>query len=196
MAENKDTSRKYRRVNPDDYYNYEDQFIEQGGSGGKGGDQQGPKTLQTKKQQQRRAALDQRLDELVDALLLVLDGLPEFETEDQEDQFLTEYVAWVEANLPSMKPLDPSQVEVSFSKSGGPGGQNVNKRETKVALLHTPTQIKVVSDQTRSQVENRKLAENLLQQRLADHLRDWKMYLGSSRMIDLEMVKELLESDF
>ena len=127
---------------------------------------------------------------------MVLDGIPEFETEDQEDQFLSQYVAWVEANLPSMKPVDPSQIEVRFSKSGGPGGQNVNKRETKVAVLHTPTQIKVVSDQTRSQVENRKLAENLLQQRLADHLRDWKMYLGAGRAIDLEMVKELLESDY
>jgi hypothetical protein len=195
MAENKDSPRRYRRVNPDDYHNYEEQFLEQGGGGGKGGDQQGPKTLQSKKKQQRRAALDQRLEELADALLLVLDGFPEFETEDQQDQFLNQYINWIKSNLTGMKPVDPSQIEVSFSKSGGPGGQNVNKRETRVAVLHNPTRIKVVNDQTRSQSDNRKLAEDLLQQRLEDHLRDWKMYLGSGQQVDLELVKELLESE-
>jgi hypothetical protein len=197
MASKKTPSRKFRSVNPEDYYNYEEQFLEnEGGSGGgKSGEQQGPKTLQSMKQQQRRAALDHRLEELADALLLVFDGFPDFETEDQEAQFLDQYIAWVESNLTGMEPLEPAQIEVSFSKAGGPGGQNVNKRETKVFLLHKPTQIRVVNDQTRSQSENRKLAEKLLLQRLEDHLRDWKLYLGSGQRIDIELVNELLERD-
>ena len=197
MASKKTSSRKYRSVNPEDYYNYEEQFLEkEGGSGGgKSGDQQGPKTVQSMKRQQRRAALDQRMEELADALVLVFDGFPDFETEDQEAQFLDQYIDWVEANLTRMEPLEPTQLEVSFSKAGGPGGQNVNKRETKVFLLDKPTQIRVVSDQTRSQCENRKLAEKLLLQRLEDHLRDWRMYLGSGQRIDIELVNELLERD-
>jgi len=198
MTENKESSRKYRRVDPDDYYHYQEEFLENGGGGGggKSGDQQGPKTLQSKKKQQRRAALDQRLEELADALLLVMDGFPDFETEDQKEQFLRQYVDWIEANLSSMKSVEPSQIEVSFSKSGGPGGQNVNKRETKVFVFHRPTQIRVANEQTRSQSDNRKLAEATLQQRLEDHLRDWKMYLGSGQKIDVPLVKELLESEF
>jgi hypothetical protein len=196
MAENRNSSGKYRRVNPDDYYNYDEQFQERGGGGGgKGADLQGPKTLETKKKQQRRVVQDQRLEELVDALLFVLDGFPEFETETQEEQFLVQYLSWVESNLASIKPLDPAQTEVSFSKSGGPGGQNVNKRETKVSVLHKPTRIKVINDQTRSQSNNRQLAEELLQQRLEDHLRDWKMYLGSAQLIGIELIQELLERE-
>ena len=196
MDGNRKSSGKYRMVNPEDYISFEDQFQERGGGGGgKGRDQQGPKTLETKKKQQRRAVLDQRLEELADALLFVIDGFPAFESEYQEEQFLLQYLAWIESNLASIKPLDPSQVEVSFSKSGGPGGQNVNKRETKVSVLHKPTGIKVVSDQTRSQANNRQLAEELLQQHLADHLRDWKMYLGSGHQIDIDLVRELLKRD-
>ncbi len=193
MAAKKSSSNKFRSVNPEDYYNYEEQFLEESGGGGSGktGDQQGPKTLQSMKRQQRRSALDQRLEELADALLLVFDGFPDFENEDQEDQFLNQYIDWVGINLAAMEPLDPSQIEVRFSKSGGPGGQNVNKRETKVFLLHKPTQIRVVNDQTRSQSENRQLAEELLQQRLEDHLRDWKMYLGPNRQFEPSLVREL-----
>lgn len=197
MAQNKKESGKYRRVNPEDYYKYEEQFLEKGGggSGGKSGDRQGPKTLQTKKKQQRRASIDQRMDELQDAILGVLDGFPEFETDVQEEEFLAGYVSWVEANLSRLEPLEPSQLEIGFSKSGGPGGQNVNKRETKVSLLHKPTGIRVVNDQTRSQMDNRQLAESTLRSRLEDHLRDWRMYLGSSQRIDLALVLELLKRE-
>jgi len=197
MAAKKTSSNKYRSVNPEDYYNFEEQFLEKGGGGGggKSGDQQGPKTLQSLKRQQRRAALDQRLEELADALLLVIDGFPDFETREQEEQFLNQYVAWVDVNLARMEPPDSSQIEVNFSKSGGPGGQNVNKRETKVFLLHKPTQIRVVNDQTRSQVDNRQLAEEQLLQRLEDHLRDWKMYLGPNQQFEAALVKELYNSN-
>lgn len=197
MAAKKGVPGKYRRVNPEDYYKVEEQFLEKGAGGGgaKGGPGKGSKTLQDLKRQQRAGSILQRREELEDALIAVLDGFPEFESADKETQFLGEYVTWVGANLSRLGPLDPAQIEISFSKSGGPGGQNVNKRETKVALRHKPTYIRVINDQTRSQSENRILAEEQLHKHLGDHLLDWKMYLGPGEEIDLKLVKELLERD-
>ena len=197
MAGKKPSGKKFSNIDPDDYYNFEDRYLEKGGggSGSKGADKKGPKTFNVMKRQQHRAARDQRLEELEDTLCLVLDGFPEFENQDQQEKFVSQYVDWVDANLTRLAPLDPAQVEISFSKSGGPGGQNVNKRETKVSLLHKPTQIRVINDQTRSQMENRTLAEEQLLQRLGDHIRDWKLYLGPGQRIDLQLVQELLERD-
>jgi peptide chain release factor len=54
--------------------------------------------------------------------------------------------------------LRPQDFDEVFARSGGPGGQNVNKVSTAVTLVHRPTGMSVTVQETRSQFRNRQLA--------------------------------------
>ncbi len=65
--------------------------------------------------------------------------------------------------------IDPADLKVEFARSSGPGGQNVNKRETAVRLLHTPTVISVHAESGRTQEQNREEAFEILKGKLFLH---------------------------
>lgn len=67
---------------------------------------------------------------------------------------------------PSEVELKEEDLDIGFARSSGPGGQNVNKRETAVRVTHKPTGLSVHVSSERSQEQNRKKALELLRSRL------------------------------
>lgn len=58
--------------------------------------------------------------------------------------------------------INPDEIRVELSRSSGPGGQNVNKRETAVRIVHIPTNLSAQSDNERSQAQNKEKAMQIL----------------------------------
>ncbi len=62
--------------------------------------------------------------------------------------------------------IKDSDLKIDFTRSGGPGGQNVNKRETAVRIVHVPTKLSVHIDSERNQAQNKEKALEILKAKL------------------------------
>jgi len=89
-----------------------------------------------------------------------------------------------------MVKIPESDLKVEFAKAGGPGGQNVNKRETAVRVVHIPTGLSVHATGERSQVQNREKAMEILKAKLfkkaEQEKRDLKESMQISKTTDIE----------
>ena len=72
----------------------------------------------------------------------------------------------LEKALPPRRKITEDEIEESFLKGSGPGGQKINKTSSAVQLKHLPTGIVVKSQETRSRQQNRKLARQVLSEKL------------------------------
>ena len=78
--------------------------------------------------------------------------------------------------------INPNDLEVSFFRSSGPGGQNVNKVETAVRILHKPTGVIVSSQAGREQNKNREIAMEVLRSKLHEaQIKKQQEEIGSIR---------------
>lgn len=68
--------------------------------------------------------------------------------------------------------IPPQDIRVEFARSSGPGGQNVNKRETAVRIVHLPTKIAVHVESERSQAQNRERAMGILRGKLYKRMKE------------------------
>ncbi|MGC9046808.1 MAG: peptide chain release factor-like protein [Minisyncoccia bacterium] len=82
--------------------------------------------------------------------------------------------------------IPPKDLKIEFYRSGGPGGQNVNKVETAVRIRHLPTQLVVVSQSERSQILNKEKALNMLKSKLIKLMEEQKVKTIDQLKIKLE----------
>ena len=87
---------------------------------------------------------------------------------------LVEVVPEVEDVEMSEIELDEKDLKIEFSRSSGAGGQNVNKRETAVRIVHLPTGVSVSCQNERSQAQNREKAMHLLKAKIFNYLQQQK----------------------
>lgn len=86
--------------------------------------------------------------------------------------------------------INPEDIKIDTFKSSGPGGQNVNKRETAIRITHVPTGIIVASQSERNQLQNRENAMAILRAKLLEKKEQEEVQkLGSKRRTQIGQAK-------
>ena len=89
--------------------------------------------------------------------------------------------------------LSPKSFQIDSMRSSGPGGQNVNKRESAIRITHLPTGIAIKCDDSKEQLENKKVAFDKLKLKLSEI--KYKELKEKEDKIRSNQVKSLLRSD-
>ncbi len=86
--------------------------------------------------------------------------------------------------------IDEDDLKIEFSRSSGPGGQNVNKRETAVRVVHLPTNLSAHADGERSQAQNKEKALVILKGKIYKALEEKRvskekgMYISKTTSVE------------
>ena len=103
---------------------------------------------------------------------------------------MVEVIPKFEKNNEADIELDEKDLKIELSRSSGPGGQNVNKRETAVRIVHMPTGLSAGSDNERSQAQNKEKALQILKAKIFTALekervaKEKGMYISKTTQIE------------
>lgn len=165
-----------------DFDQIQDQLTNDSKSGGgkKHSDHHGSKTSKFIKDEFIQHNHELRQSHAKKKLEKVILSFPQFEeNEDLRNRYLDRYIGWVKECFNQKKLIfrENKDIEFEHSRSSSKGGQNVNKVETAVRVVHEITNIAVHNEETRDQLLNKEKAILLLKNHLSEHLEDWATYL-------------------
>lgn len=122
---------------------------------------------------------ENRIEESRKKLEKIILSFPDFDgNEDLRNKYLDRYVGWLKTSLRLGSLIfRDKDIKMESYRSSGRGGQNVNKVETAVRIIHEISNITVENEEERTQEQNRENATKLLKKKLVHHLEDWVDYL-------------------
>ncbi len=166
----------------DKYEDYAEKYVPRSGDS-----QKGPKNARRARRSSSRArkfavqnSQEARREDARLRLAGLLQDFPPTKDAYHEDLQWERYLLWLNSCLMegSVIILEPD-VSYKYMKSGAhAGGQNVNKVSSAVMCTHEPTHISVRNEETRNQPDNKRRAVEVLEEKLQNHLADWKEYLS------------------